>query len=436
MSFELILASLSGAAGFFYFPPIFRRCLGLEKYNSLEKYIIPWVITITLFSTAAILFANPSVLAERRWILSLIAGYLILISFEIAGRIIIIFLSNCFPTKFPEFRITWIDLSCYGDPSETRIQGHPFLQFTGRIGKRAGFQRRGAYGDYGFVGISHQDLPKPSGVFRIACLGESTTEYGYPAFLEAYLNEKFTFPRFQVLNFGLSWWTTIHSVVNWVLNVRDFNPDMVIIHHNVNDHKYRGYSNLRGDGAHAFLPWKYRGAPDRLLIHCSVIYRFLRFRIKTSRRFLLGYGDYPEETDAYSQILQQKGKRLNYSPGELSLFKRNLETIVYLAHWQGSVVILTTMPFSSQGEGELYEAIKNHMVDANNLIREIAAKQTVSLVDLEKMAADEPYFRDMVHMTEEGDRKKASEIGDCVARLLDTSRSARRSEAPRAGSGL
>jgi hypothetical protein len=37
--------------------------------------------------------------------------------------------------------------------------------------------------------------------------------------------------RFEVLNFGLGFYTTAHSLVNYVLNVVDYHPGYLVIHH-------------------------------------------------------------------------------------------------------------------------------------------------------------------------------------------------------------
>jgi hypothetical protein len=61
-----------------------------------------------------------------------------------------------------------------GEMSWMDPRPHPFLQFTSaRWTSEAG---RGL----GFGSIEVKDLPKPTGVIRVACLGNSTTFDGYP----------------------------------------------------------------------------------------------------------------------------------------------------------------------------------------------------------------------------------------------------------------
>jgi hypothetical protein len=43
------------------------------------------------------------------------------------------------------------------------------------------------------------------------------------------------------MNFGHPYWTTNHSVVNFMLNVLDFHPDFVVIHHGWNEERARNF---------------------------------------------------------------------------------------------------------------------------------------------------------------------------------------------------
>jgi hypothetical protein len=78
---------------------------------------------------------------------------------------------------------------------------------------------------------------RTSGVPRVACLGGSTTEGGnpqgrggsYPPLLEVALEER-TGRDFEVLNAGISSWTTNEMLVAWFLTIQDFQPDLVVLH--------------------------------------------------------------------------------------------------------------------------------------------------------------------------------------------------------------
>lgn len=86
-------------------------------------------------------------------------------------------------------------------------------------------------------------VAKPSGVFRIACLGDSIT-YGfgvpsrssYPARLESGLNSTAA-PgvRFEVLNFGVTGYNITQSIENLRARALKYRPDLVIYQYCLND---------------------------------------------------------------------------------------------------------------------------------------------------------------------------------------------------------
>src|SRR5207237_10599921 len=96
---------------------------------------------------------------------------------------------------------------------------------------------------YNIFGFNGRDFAyaKPPGVIRIAALGASTTEDGYPAMLEEYLNTRIAAQsnRFEVMNFGHAYYTSAHVLVNFVLNVIDFATAYVIIHQAANNQSAR-----------------------------------------------------------------------------------------------------------------------------------------------------------------------------------------------------
>jgi hypothetical protein len=86
-------------------------------------------------------------------------------------------------------------------------------------------------------------VAKPSGVFRIACLGDSIT-YGfgvpspssYPARLENRLNSSAARGvRFEVLNFGVTGYNITQSIENLRARALKYRPDLVIYQYCLND---------------------------------------------------------------------------------------------------------------------------------------------------------------------------------------------------------
>jgi lysophospholipase L1-like esterase len=96
--------------------------------------------------------------------------------------------------------------------------------------------------DYGFRG-NDVSIPKPAGVFRILCIGGSTTEEGpsddrtYPAILEKLLRHHFAQPIFEIVNCGTGGTTTaVH--LSRMADYLALQPNMVIFYEGVNDLRY------------------------------------------------------------------------------------------------------------------------------------------------------------------------------------------------------
>lgn len=99
------------------------------------------------------------------------------------------------------------------------------------------------YRDYDFI------VPKPKGVFRIVCIGASTTEEGvsnrdtYPKFLERILRDYFKTEEIEVFNCGISGMTLNRHIAKLPEYIV-FQPDIVVIYEGVNDIVYGLFSQM------------------------------------------------------------------------------------------------------------------------------------------------------------------------------------------------
>jgi lysophospholipase L1-like esterase len=103
-------------------------------------------------------------------------------------------------------------------------QGFPFEPFVQIV-----------FNKYDSLEIQNDDLV-------ILCLGGSTTNDGrlqeaekYPSQLQKILESKFQGKRIYVLNGGMDWYTSKHSLINYTTYYRKFKPDVVIVMHAIND---------------------------------------------------------------------------------------------------------------------------------------------------------------------------------------------------------
>jgi len=227
-------------------PLIYRRLLGLESGLPRGESLLRWMqfavfvaLAVFFFHYKSAVLSGRTVLIRNAALVVLVIGYL-----EVGVRVIVKYVLPGIGKAMPIFaKLRGYIVDDPDDMYYTKRVPHPFLQYTGPRNKVPDGQ-----GDsyIGFKEIKVSDIPKRPGVTRIACLGGSTTEDGYPELLQALLNQQGGSGKYEVLNFGRTWWSSVHSMLNYVLNVTDFNPDFVILHDNCNDHHYRGFSGLRG----------------------------------------------------------------------------------------------------------------------------------------------------------------------------------------------
>jgi Tfp pilus assembly protein PilF len=106
---------------------------------------------------------------------------------------------------------------------------------------------------------------KQKGVYRILCLGESTTERQYPQFLEQVLNQRNIGVRFSVIDKGKSNTNTVFILNRVESYLAKYHPDMVVAMMGCNDKGVKYYEDIRKSDT-----WLFR--------HCRV-YRFCRIII-------------------------------------------------------------------------------------------------------------------------------------------------------------
>ena len=92
------------------------------------------------------------------------------------------------------------------------------------------------------------DSQKDTSTYRVLCIGGSTTRNirldtldRYPSQLHQILKQRIPNKKVEVLNAGMDWYTTKHSIINYSTYCREFDPDVVVIMHAIND-LYRSFS--------------------------------------------------------------------------------------------------------------------------------------------------------------------------------------------------
>jgi len=259
---------------------------------------------------------------------------------------------------------------------------------------------------WGFYGEDWE--PGPRDGLRIACVGGSTTQgvggNSYPSELQKLLDASGA-GEVEVLNFGVAGWTSAESLVNYALLAQDFEPDVVLVHHAVNDLLPRRIPDFRSDYRHFRKPWSQPelGPELRFLVESSEAVASVLARRQmgalienfVARQAPTGWRPDPDAPFT----------------GSSETFLRNLRALCVLVRSHGGVPVLLTMPAGPEGEPWRLQGIREHNAD----VREFAASEQVLLVDLEATFERhsenlEPEFLDFVHLTRKGERAKANAV--------------------------
>ncbi len=386
-------------------PPVFSSRFAMSFLLRRETTLL-WLASGVLLATSIYIAIHRS--PKRLDRAALFFACLLLSGAELAARFYVVHWN-------PVARERLARLAHRTYPELMAYQGHPFLQFTGTPSRQVVDDRvlgdLAAFNNFGFLGADFE-LAKPPGVVRVAALGGSTTASGYPAVMERILNaESATAGEwFEVMNFGQGWYSSAHSLVNFVLNVVEFSPDYVVIHHAWNDKSVRDAGgHFRSDYSHALRHFRDPVIPDRMLIRASIWYRFVKHRLTREPEW--AFLDHATVTD-----LGRRKNKIWDDVSELRIYRRNLATILDLARIRGIEVVLTTQPHSLNPEaGDAHVA--PHIRQCNTIVRELAeAYPEAILVDLDRMMTGEmeEVFLDLAHVDGDGRRFKA----EAIARVI------------------
>jgi lysophospholipase L1-like esterase len=255
-------------------------------------------------------------------------------------------------------------------------------------------------------------VEKPEHVFRIVCLGGSTTfglgesdeSQTYPELLEKRLNELYPGgPHFEVINAGTPGWSSAESLINLHFRVLELSPDMVILYDGVNDtfamrrpdEGKSDYSTFR-NRLNYELPHDW----ERPLLRYSHFYRLL---------YIMSH---PIASDINSLAVKpvpsgfDERKALDSATGKY--FKRNVESIVAIAKMRHVTPVLVTM-----GHGPWHRSLGLTC----QIMRDVARSQGAVLVDFEPYSRQGWFDIDNVHLLRPGN----TALAEVIARALGTS---------------
>lgn len=254
------------------------------------------------------------------------------------------------------------------------------------------------------------EVPKPTDVYRIFCLGGSTTyEGGYPGMLRNMLKEKYPHKIIQVLNTGMFGYSTQDAIIQYLFHLKELKPDLII------------YFEALNDILPSFTQPPFSSEPFRSDYgHYYGLIGKVRYP-KTFEKFLLDF--------FYADLWKPALKPTCFTDFKsLDSFRRNLETLIEITRSEGIALILSNQAHCFNNTDKiLYPDLqlnvlvdKNHFADTkswyhglelfNKTAQETAEKYSVPFVDQQRVFKEKPelfQYQDTVHMTPDGIALKA-----------------------------
>ena len=289
------------------------------------------------------------------------------------------------------------------------------------------------------------DKKKDPETIRIITLGGSTT-YGfcvetkdtYPFQLEKILNEKGY--RVEVINGAVSGYTTVHSLVNYMLNLVYLEPDIVYIYHGINDVKISDDpETFKTDYSHVMhalgSEWYehsiiYTILQNRFMFFTKLKYRYSSLKSSLSRLFKFS----PKSENSLRRSLEA------YDPVNNILMKTiisNIRHITVVAKEHNTKLVYSTFatmyeasekekkklaaqmkkqfgrkPNWFNEERENLIALKLDFL--NNEIVKLGNELNVPVVDIAAIGKKAENFVDEIHQSPKGNKLQAEKISQIL----------------------
>ncbi len=323
--------------------------------------------------------------------------------------------------------------------SRRRAQPHPYLSYALRPGWTSAedAMEQVSHNPLGFRGPEPQ-LPKPAGIFRILCVGGSST-YGsgptkdkntYPAVLQELLHERGA-TAVETVNLGVKGWTTTESLINLSLRGMELEPDLVVVYQATNDALATMWPEPNWDQTHFRTTWtEFQRSGFELALEHSRVYLMLREYLTDYSDSLLNQDHYTirNQTSDYSEpdIDREVPER-----GVLT-YLRNLRQMVALTRAYGAQIAFVRQAFHpgegtgpNPNSGAVRKRVMGRLLEAQEALGEELGVPVIDVAtELEAKAreqlesgGEQRVFTNNVHLTNGGARELAKVLSRELIRL-------------------
>lgn len=313
-----------------------------------------------------------------------------------------------------------------------RYRPHPYLNYV----FNPAFRYADGFAPYNAHGFRAPEWPpRDPGAVRVVAVGASTT-YGifsrdgknvWPALLEERLNGPGA-PRVEVLNLGVTGYTSFELLGVMSMIVPELQPDIVLVSIGVNDAFAACYPDEGGRDNTAFrFSWRLARLPEALRrgMRSSRLLRIVGLRLMARFDYLPGdlmtamQYPHPDAAQARGNAAGASGK----------YFRRNLRTIVALARAAGAEPVLFTQALNPAWEATddaFYQGAIAAQKRNNGVIAAVGREAGVAVVDLYAAQRDSERFVDATHLNLAGETLTARVLYPGVKALVERVRGAAR----------
>lgn len=267
--------------------------------------------------------------------------------------------------------------------------------------------------------LKQQDFEKPPEALRILTLGGSTTEgfrlakeRSYPKVLEAVLSESVTGAT-RVFNAGVQWYTSKHSLINFLTYYQDWHPHVTVVMHSIND-LFRScvptefavgpyndrWSHFYGPAVRGAKPLTFEQFLVKPMLHPWVTTLAPR-PVDYPLEFYVSKKTFEGNMRKLIRIIKERGS-IPVVVTEPSLYKEQLRAEEIQRLWMGQALCnrKTNLFFE---EYPSFVSLHRAMKTFSQSVRDVAASEGTALIDAEaSISKDLTNFFDDVHHTENG----------------------------------
>jgi len=333
---------------------------------------------------------------------------------------------------------------CAARPLETPTlqRFHPFLGYS--LKPNGTTEIRDEFGTRRYstnsLGLRGRDVPRKKGAstFRVICVGGSTTENQYvnddetyPAQLERLLQAQYPALTIEVLNAGLSAYSTAHTLINFQLNLVGLEPDLLVVYQAINDLMPMGYPDFQSDYRNFYTSYHLRRLVETDLRYEPDWPGWLRrtgvgqLLLRARRRTVIW--DFDEAGPRPGFLMHR------VAPDVLRVYERNLLHLVHLARAADVEVCLSTfahvlkpvMPAETLKRLRRFpwyhhlspRAVCEALIRMNVIVSRLAERERTLFVDNDKlMPKDLSLFIDTCHMRPPALKLLAEHFRDAIVK--------------------